>query len=116
MKEVLSVFTCGFGALCFAPFVAVLNPNAVSVVAGRANTSMAKRIFRQSAIGLVRGQLRLGKIPIADDPVDWTKFHPPRSRKVDLAPGMGQTSCQANRAVVFGYSNVTSHKTCGKTK
>jgi len=115
MKEVLSVFTCGFGALCFAPFVTVLNPNAVSVVAERANPSMAKQIFRQSVIGLVRGQLRLGKIRIADDPVDWTKFHPPRSRYVDLSAGMGQT-WQAKRAVAFGYINVTGHKTCGKTR
>jgi hypothetical protein len=34
MKEVLSVFTFGIGALCFVMFVAVLKPNATSAVPG----------------------------------------------------------------------------------
>jgi hypothetical protein len=36
MKEVLSLFTFGIGALCFVLFVTVFNPNAVSVVRGTA--------------------------------------------------------------------------------
>jgi hypothetical protein len=32
MKEVLSVFTFGIGALCFVVFVTVLKPNAISAV------------------------------------------------------------------------------------
>ena len=35
MKEVLSVFTFGIGALCFVVFVTVLKPNAISAVPGR---------------------------------------------------------------------------------
>jgi hypothetical protein len=35
MKEVLSLFAFGFGALCFAVFVAVFGPNAISAVSGR---------------------------------------------------------------------------------
>ena len=34
MKEVLSVFTFGIGALCFMVFVTVLKPNAISAVTG----------------------------------------------------------------------------------
>lgn len=34
MKEVLSVFTFGIGALCFMVFVTVLKPNAISAVPG----------------------------------------------------------------------------------
>jgi len=34
MKEVLSVFTFGIGALCFVVFVTVLKPNAISAVPG----------------------------------------------------------------------------------
>jgi hypothetical protein len=34
MKEVLSVFTFGIGALCFVVFVTVFKPNAISAVAG----------------------------------------------------------------------------------
>jgi hypothetical protein len=34
MKEVLSVFTFGIGALCFVVFVTVLQPNAISAVSG----------------------------------------------------------------------------------
>jgi len=30
MKEVLSVFTFGIGALCFVVFITVLKPNAIS--------------------------------------------------------------------------------------
>ena len=34
MKEVLSVFSFGIGALCFVVFVTVVKPNAISAVAG----------------------------------------------------------------------------------
>jgi len=34
MKEVMSVFTFGIGALCFVVFVTVFKPTAVSVVHG----------------------------------------------------------------------------------
>jgi hypothetical protein len=34
MKEVLSVFTFGIGALCFVVFVTVFKPEAVSAVLG----------------------------------------------------------------------------------
>jgi hypothetical protein len=34
MKEVLSVFTFGIGALCFVAFVTVFKPNAISAVPG----------------------------------------------------------------------------------
>ena len=35
MKEVLSLFAFGLGALCFVVFVADLRPNAISAVSGR---------------------------------------------------------------------------------
>lgn len=35
MKEVLSVFTFGIGAVCFVVFFSVLRPHAFSAVAGR---------------------------------------------------------------------------------
>ena len=34
MKEVLSVFTFGIGAVCFVVFVTVFKPNAISAAAG----------------------------------------------------------------------------------
>jgi hypothetical protein len=34
MKELLSVFTFGIGALCFAVFITVLTPTAISAVSG----------------------------------------------------------------------------------
>ena len=34
MKEVLSVFMFGIGAVCFVLFVTVLKPNSISAVAG----------------------------------------------------------------------------------
>jgi hypothetical protein len=34
MKEVLSVFTFGIGAVCFVLFFTVLKPNSISAVAG----------------------------------------------------------------------------------
>ena len=34
MKEVLSVFTFGIGAVCFVVFISVLKPHAYSAVAG----------------------------------------------------------------------------------
>jgi hypothetical protein len=38
MKEILSVFTFGIGALCFVVFVTVLKPNAISAVPGPSRT------------------------------------------------------------------------------
>jgi hypothetical protein len=46
MKEVLSVFTFGIGALCFVAFVTVFKPNAISAVPGRASPSIATRKLR----------------------------------------------------------------------
>ncbi|MEA2944448.1 MAG: hypothetical protein QOD09_4977 [Bradyrhizobium sp.] len=34
MKEVLSVFTFGIGAVCFVLFITVLKPNSIGSVAG----------------------------------------------------------------------------------
>jgi hypothetical protein len=43
MKEVLSVFTFGIGALCFVVFVTVLKPNAVSAVPGLSKPEYCNR-------------------------------------------------------------------------
>jgi hypothetical protein len=43
MKEVLSVFTFGIGALCFMVFVTVLKPNAISAVPGPSKPEYCNR-------------------------------------------------------------------------
>ena len=68
MKEVLSFFTFGIGALCFVAFVTVFKPTAVSAVMGPASPSIACRMFSlahgcrphvfAAVSGAVDGQMR----------------------------------------------------------
>ena len=53
MKEVLSFFTFGIGALCFVAFFTVFKPDAVSAVAG---TSKPEYLTSRPEASYVNGQ------------------------------------------------------------
>ena len=66
MKEVLSVFTFGIGALCFVVFVTVFKPTAVSAVDGTSksdycNTEASPTITCRSLIFAAASRTHFGQ-------------------------------------------------------